>query len=231
MLLSTLGAIMEQVNFNYSIKNIPIPSQQDFRIQMIKSVEHFVKNIRWRAFHYLNPVQTNVKKETFGFTSTKPAPYLTELKELENHLYDLTNNITFKKYNNSFRTELRNDAINVENETKLIIAADKTRNFYKLEKEDHDELLEKHITKDYKKSNDKAFEDTTKKDKEIATKLELDDRIYKTSKKQAFITLKDHKQSFQNNPTCRLINPTKPELGKVSKQKLAQIVNIVKQKN
>ena len=66
MLLSTLGAIMEQVNFNYSIKNIPIPSQQDFRIQMIKSVEHFVKNIRWRAFHYLNPVQTNVKKDGEG---------------------------------------------------------------------------------------------------------------------------------------------------------------------
>ena len=51
-----------------------------------------------------------------------------------------------------------------------------------------------------------------------ATKLELDDRIDVTAQKQAFITLKDHKPNFRNNPTCRLINPTKPEIGKISKQ-------------
>ena len=36
-------------------------------------------------------------------------------------------------------------------------------------------------------------------------------------KKDAFITLKDHKENFQSNPKCRLINPAKSELGKVSK--------------
>ena len=33
----------------------------------------------------------------------------------------------------------------------------------------------------------------------------------------AFITLKDHKSDFQQNPSCRLINPVKNEFGKVSK--------------
>ena len=89
-------------------------------------------------------------------------------------------------------------------------AADKTTNFYKLKKDDYNELLQKHITKDYKKTNDDIFENNTKKDKELATKLDLDDRIYKTSKKQAFITLKDHKPNFNNKPTCRLLN-IKPE--------------------
>jgi hypothetical protein len=30
--------------------------------------------------------------------------------------------------------------------------------------------------------------------------------------------LKDHKPNFENNPTCRLINPSKSEIGRVCKQ-------------
>ena len=32
-----------------------------------------------------------------------------------------------------------------------------------------------------------------------------------------FITLKDHKENFNNNPTVRLINPARNELGRISK--------------
>ena len=111
----------------------------------------------------------------------------------------------------------------------MIIPADKKNNFYKVSKEDYNGLLQKHITKDYRKTDEKAFDDNTEKDKEIAVDLELDDRIYKTAKKQAFITLKDHKPTFRNNPTCRLLNPTKPEIGKISKQILRKIVKIVRE--
>ena len=41
--------------------------------------------------------------------------------------------------------------------------------------------------------------------------------------KEAFITLKDHKENFENKPTCRLINPSKPEIGRISKQILEEI--------
>ena len=71
----------------------------------------------------------------------------------------------------------------------------------------------------------------TKEDKKIASKLGIDDRVYKTSKREAFITLKDHKPNFKNNPKFRLLNPTKQELGKVSKQKLEKIVTFVKEKS
>ena len=33
----------------------------------------------------------------------------------------------------------------------------------------------------------------------------------------SFITLKDHKENFNNNPTVRLINPAINELGHISK--------------
>ena len=57
-----------------------------------------------------------------------------------------------------------------------------------------------------------------KNDKKVATELEIDDRMYCTAKRDTFITLKDHKRQFMNNPKFRVINPTKSELGKVSKQ-------------
>ena len=42
-------------------------------------------------------------------------------------------------------------------------------------------------------------------------------------KKPAFVTLKDHKDNFRSHPKTRLINPTKSELGRVSKQMLDRI--------
>ena len=143
-------------------------------------------------------------------------------------LYGLTKNIRFRNYSNSFQTKPNDDSKKIKDETNMIIAADKTNNFYKVNKEDYESLLEKNITKNYKKTDDKTFDDNTTLDAVIARKLELEDRIYKTSKKPAYITLKDHKPNFYIKPTCRLINPTKPEIGKISKQILARAVSIVR---
>ena len=43
-----------------------------------------------------------------------------------------------------------------------------------------------------------------------------------------FITLKDHKDNFLNNPSVRLINPAKNEMGRISKTILDNINNAVK---
>ena len=115
---------MEQVKFEYSMKNIPIPPKQEYLTELIRSVEIFVKNIRWRAFFFLNPSQTKSDKETFHFNSTKPAPHVAEVKDLENELFELIHNIKFKDYNNSFQTRLTNDIKDIEKEIKLIVAAD-----------------------------------------------------------------------------------------------------------
>ena len=59
--------------------------------------------------------------------------------------------------------------------------------------------------------------------KHIATKLKLEDRIEQMAIKPAFVTLKDHKDNFINNPQCRLINPAKSEIGKISKKILDEV--------
>ena len=59
--------------------------------------------------------------------------------------------------------------------------------------------------------------------KNIAKKIPLSDRIECLAKTLAFITLKDHKDNFQSSLHCRLINPSKSKLGKVSKSILENI--------
>ena len=50
------------------------------------------------------------------------------------------------------------------------------------------------------------------------------------SDQHAYITLKDHKENFRNNTKCRLINPSKSEVGRVSKKYLNDIIADVSRK-
>ena len=85
---------------------------------------------------------------------------------------------------------------------KIIVPEDKTRNFYKMEKDCYKELLNNNITKEYKKVDSNVTDDISKGDKAAAERLEIDDRLYCTQRRDAFITLKDHKQNFIKNPKC-----------------------------
>ena len=58
---------------------------------------------------------------------------------------------------------------------------------------------------------------------QLAKNLKLDNRFEQLSEKPAFITLKNHKPNFSNKPKFKLINPTKSNLGKVSKHILDNI--------
>ena len=111
----------------------------------------------------------------------------------------------------------------MKSDTKSFVPADKTSNFYQMEPKQYTDLLEKKITKSYKRSTDATARKIQREDKKITTKLEINDRVDITAKREAFITLKDHKPNFADKPTCRLINPTKSEVGKISKQILDRV--------
>ena len=129
----------------------------------------------------------------------------------------------FTQVNSPFLNRLKDDTERIKNETKLLIVADKTTNFYKLEPSKYNDLLEQNITKSYKKAHPNTIRDIHTENKKIATQLGIDDRVDTTAKKDAFITLKDHKPNFANKPTCRLMNSTKSEIGKISKEILDRI--------
>ena len=65
--------------------------------------------------------------------------------------------------------------------------------------------------------------------KSIAKKLQLDGRIEQFTNKKSYVTLKDHKENFENNPKCRLINPAKTEIGITSKHHLEKIKSNIRE--
>ena len=93
-----------------------------------------------------------------------------------------------------------------------IFQADKSVNFYKLDAPEYNRLLNDNITKTSKKS-EKKLNVINDEARSVARALNIDDRVELIATNDAFITLKDHKENFANNPTCRLINPSKTELG------------------
>ena len=218
-LLSTLEIAMdglERTNLGYSTKNIPAPAKKDYLKCLIAKAETFMRNVRLRTFFFLNPDTTTKRKQTYGFKSTKSPPYILELKQFEDGMLDIVQNIEFTKPGNTipFQKQLSIDAKDINTDDKLYVAADKTTNFYKVKPEDYNKLLEKSITKDYTLATTSSEKQITIEDKNIASKLDLDDRIDTTAKSQTFITLKDHEPNFSNNPSCRPINPCKSEIGK-----------------
>ena len=178
--------------------------------------------MRWKAFHFLNPV-TAADKETFGFNTKNCPPVVEEMKDFEDCMNSIIQNITFKRTQCQFQRDLQDDIAAVNNDDRLFVKADKTTNFYKLDVPNYRRLLEANITKTYKKADKKQLSIMDEEARIITKKLNIDDRVEKTAMKEAFITLKDHKENFVNKPTCRLINPSKPEIGKISKQLLGEI--------
>ena len=87
----------------------------------------------------------------------------------------------------------------------------------------YNKLLTENITKTYKLAQDGTIDSINHELKDIADALKISNRIEPMAQPQAFISLKDHKEDFENNTKCRLINPAKSDLGKVSKTILDKI--------
>lgn len=64
--------------------------------------------------------------------------------------------------------------------------------------------------------------------KSITDKLCISDHVSKLQAKEAYILLKGHKPDFRTNPSIRLINPTRPEIGRISKTILEKINQLIK---
>ena len=216
------------------MKNVPIPSEKQFELEFLGSIHKLSNKMRWRTEKHLHPERFQNKRETYSLKSTKAPPDLKEVKELKvfhDGLCDIAKNLKYRKFRNNFHKKLKSDLRNIVSDDKVIIKADKTRNLYKSEKEEYLNFLRNNITSTYKKANKNIIDNISKKDKEVATSLDIDDRIYVTAPCEAYITLKDHKANYMNHPKFRLINRSKPEIGMVSKKMLSQIILDVKTKS
>ena len=139
----------------------------------------------------------------YGFKSVKTLPKNNQLNQFENDLYDMVQNIEFHKVISNFQARLSDDIRNIKKNPKLLIPADKTNNLYELTADEQNKLLTENIWKTYKESNLSTMYTINAEAKVIAQDLKIDERIEQYNQKQTFITLKDHKENFKNNPNCR----------------------------
>ena len=156
------------------------------------------------------------------------APHVAELKPFEDDLAKLLENVKFRNINDEFIKTLKKDKKKINSSKNVFIFADKTRNIYEMEAKTYDKLLTENVTKTYKHAENNTFQKIEKEHNIIASSLGISNRIEPMNKAKAFISLKDHKPDFENHPKCRLINPAKSQLGKVSKVILDKINRIIR---
>lgn len=214
---------MEKFEINYSKKNIPISSKNQYKLMLTSKVEKVLKRMRWKVLEFLGKLDNDSQKETYGFKSLKCPPAITELADFENDMMLMVKNVQFRQICNTFQNKLKSDIDEIKKSDKVFVSADKSRNIYKMEKDQYQKLLTENVTKTYKKSSIQKLNNINGIAKQIAQKLTLEDRIEVMQEDEAYITIKDHKDEFPNKITCRLINPSKSSIGRISKHILDKI--------
>ena len=222
--------MFKKADIPYSLKNIPLPDNDSFLKSLLSKTEQFIQRLRWKTFFFLNPDTTKPDLRTFGFKTEKSAPQVKELSEFENDLYSLIENLEFSRHRSHFQRQLLSDVEKIKNSKEVFILGDKTPNVYEVKASDYNNLLHNSITTHYKKADKKTETEINIEAKSIAEDLELADRIDKLTNNECYITLKDHKEQFQNRPKVRLINPAKSNIGQISKVYLQEINELIIEK-
>ena len=68
-----------RADFPYSLKNIPIPSQDSFMKCLLAKTEDFIQRLRWKVLFFMQPKMKPPVINTFGFRTAKSAPNIKEL--------------------------------------------------------------------------------------------------------------------------------------------------------
>ena len=140
-------------------------------------------------------------------------------------------NLEFRRVNNEFQSNLRNDIRQIHRSKNLFISTAKSRNIYKVSKANYELMMHKNVTKTYKKCNTNKSNSINFKEKQIASKLKTDDCAQKLDENEAYVTIKDHKEGFPDKISCRLINPSQTDISKISRQILDRVNNTILEKN
>ena len=122
------------------------------------------------------------------------------------------------------------DVQQIKASDKIFLLADKTTNIYQVSVDMYKKLILNNVTKDYIQIPQENVDSVNEEAAILAAELELADRIEKQSETPAYVSIKDHKANFKTDPKCRLINPAKSQIGKISKQILQKICKEVRLK-
>ena len=144
--------MMQKLNLAYSTKNIPIPTERNYKLQLIDKTSYLSKKNRWNAIFYdmklnnknknKNNINNNVKdisknngddtqKENssrYGIKSNICPPQVKELIAFEEGMIDLVHQIRFRKVKRNFQRKLSKSLKTLKSSNKTLTPADKTSN-------------------------------------------------------------------------------------------------------
>ena len=92
---------MERLYTNYFNKNIPITSQNQYKIQLISKVGRVLQRMRQKAPHFLGKLEES-NKETYGFKSRICPQRVDKLNKFEEDPMSMIKNKDFRNVNSDF---------------------------------------------------------------------------------------------------------------------------------
>ena len=105
--------------------------------------------MRWKAHFFL---QGNDKQQTptYGLKSKRTPPQVPEIKQFEDDVAQMIENIKFRNYSDEFIKMVEEDKKRIRSSQNVFIPADKTRNMYEMSAPAYDKLVIENVTKTYK---------------------------------------------------------------------------------
>ena len=197
----------------------------------------FINRLRWRAYFYdirdeekeKDECTTPVNDRGYNiFPSRRSAPKCDRLTPFEDDLWRLVKSVRFRKNRSHYQNQLRRDLDEILKTKKVIVFADKTTNLYGLLPSTYRRLARDNVTKNYKIADEGTLDHINNDAQSIIVDYKIKGKIPKYELSDAFITLKDHKSDFPRVTKCRLINPSKTHIAKVSKSVLDNITTTIR---
>ena len=74
---------METFDITYSKKNMPIPSENEYKLKLIIKTENFFKRMRWKALAFLGKLKSS-DKGNYSFKTVKCPSSVKELVPCKN---------------------------------------------------------------------------------------------------------------------------------------------------
>ena len=68
--MSTFNTLSKygEIEFGYSLKNIPTPDEKSYKVRHLEKIEIFIKTMRWRAMFFINNNKEATEDYKEGFS-------------------------------------------------------------------------------------------------------------------------------------------------------------------
>ena len=141
----------------------------------------------------------NSRFSSLFWSGSKP-PYIEEIANFEKELLSLPKKLEFRMCKNVFQREMKEDPAKIKekNSSKIIILADKTRNYYKCDLQQYEKLVTENISKEYRKANENELNQVNMEAVKIAKNEKLENKMEIFTPDEAYLKIKDHKPEFHN---------------------------------